>query len=216
MRAQSPSSLNTYLTCPRQYEAKYITQEVIFKDTPNTVFGSLVHKSIENYLKAGEPLPTLLLPLKPLLDNMKQVLFGAEVELAVDEFGSLTDFHASDAYQRCIVDAILTNADKSVVVCVDWKTGKKYPAQTQHDMIKKCTRAKFPNAKIITFFVYLFAGSYDRQEFTGQPLDSLDANMDRLHNAHQQGLFQPRPSGLCKRWCDVLSCEYNGRNRETD
>ena len=213
MMTQSPTSLQTFLTCPKQYHAKYIAKEVKFEQNDHATFGDLVHKSIENYLKQNEPLPSILHPLQPTLDKMGQVLFGAETKLAIDKQGKAVDFFDKSAYQRCIVDAILVNADQSVVVCIDWKTGKKRDAQTQHDFIKKCAKAKFPNAKIVTLFLYLFVGEYDRQEYTGQPLTSLDRNMANLASSHANALFQPRPSGLCGKWCDVLSCPYNGKNK---
>lgn len=210
---QSPTSLQTFLTCPKQYEAKYITKEVNFEQNDHAIFGDLVHKSIENYLKRKEPLPTLLHKLQPILDKMEQVLFGAETKLAVDKIGNPVDFFNKTAYQRCIVDAIITNTDKSIVVCIDWKTGKKRDAQVQHDFIKKCAKAKFPNAKIVTLFLYLFVGESDRQEYDGQPLIHLNRNMNKLQKAYADGIFQPRPSGLCSKWCDVLSCQHNGRNK---
>ena len=213
MMTQSPTSLQTFLTCPKQYHAKYITKEVKFEQNDHATFGDLVHKSIENYLKHQEPLPTILHDLQPTLDKMGQVLFGAETKLAVDKQGQAVDFFAKTAYQRCIVDAILTNDDQSVVVCVDWKTGKKRDARTQHDFIKKCAKAKFPNAKIVTLFVYFFVGEYDRQEYTGQELITLDRNMANLASAYANDLFQPRPSGLCGKWCDVLMCPYNGKKK---
>ena len=63
MMTQSPTSLQTFLTCPKQYHAKYITKEVKFEQNDHATFGDLVHKSIENYLKHQEPLPTILLAL---------------------------------------------------------------------------------------------------------------------------------------------------------
>ena len=87
MMTQSPTSLQTFLTCPKQYHAKYITKEVKFEQNDHATFGDLVHKSIENYLKHQEPLPTILHDLQPTLDKMGQVLFGAETKLAVDKQG---------------------------------------------------------------------------------------------------------------------------------
>lgn len=213
MMVQSPTSLSTFLTCPRQYEAKYITKEVKFESNDHAVFGDLVHKSIENYLKHREPLPSLLVDLQPTLDRMGECLVGAEVKLAVDSDGNAVDFFDKTAYQRCIVDAIIANADKSVVVCIDWKTGKKREAKTQHDFIKKCAKAKYPNAKVVTLFIYLFNGQHDRDEYMGQPLTQLNHDMNRLVLAHGANMFNPKPSGLCGKWCDVLSCPHNGRNK---
>lgn len=211
--AQSPTSLQTFLTCPKQYHAKYITKEVKFEQNVHAVFGDLVHKSLENYLKHKEPLPTILYPLQPTLDKMERVLVGAETKLAVDKNGMAVDFFDKSAYQRCIVDAIITNADQSVVVCIDWKTGKKRDAQTQHDFIKKCTKARYPNAKIVTLFLYLFVGQFDRQEYKGGSLATLERDMATLATAYATDIFPPKPSGLCKAWCDVLSCPHNGKNK---
>lgn len=210
---QSPTSLQTFNTCPRQYEAKYITKEVVFEQNAHATFGDLVHKSIENYLKHKEPLPTILAPLKVTLDNMGAVLLGAETKLGVDIDGRPVSFFDKQVYQRCIVDAVLTNVDKSVVVCIDWKTGKKRDAQTQHDFIKKCARAKYPNAKVVTLFIYLFKGASDRQEYNGEPLYDLDKDMADLTAAYASMQFKPTPNGLCGKWCDVLSCPHNGRNK---
>lgn len=207
----SPSCVQTYQTCPRQYEARYVTKEIKFEQNIHAVFGDQMHKAIEAYLKYKKPLSPILQPIQGLLDDMGKVFVGAETKLAVDKEGEPTDFFADNAYQRCIVDAIVANADKSVIICIDWKTGKKRDAQIQHDFIKKCMDAKYPNAKIITYFVYLFAGVSDRQEYNGEPLHELDYHMKEILAAHAKNSFPPRPSGLCKKWCDVVSCSHNGR-----
>ena len=212
MMAQSPTSLQTFLTCPRQYYAKYVTKEVKFEQNDHATFGDLVHKSIEAYLKHGEPLPTILEPMAEFLGKMTHVLVGAETKLAVDKQGNPVEFFDKSAYQRCIVDAIIGDPD-SYVICIDWKTGKKRDAQTQHDFIKKCAKAKYPNATIATFFIYLFAGGSDRQQYNGEFLVELDHNMAAVHKAHAENLFPMIKSGLCGKWCDVVSCPNNGRNK---
>lgn len=212
MMVQSPTSLQTFLTCPRQYYAKYVTKEVKFEQNDHATFGDLVHKSIEAYLKHGEPLPTILEPIHGLLNKMTYVLVGAETKLAVDKQGNPVEFFDKSAYQRCIVDAIIGDPG-SYIICIDWKTGKKRDAQTQHDFIKKCAKAKYPNATIATFFIYLFAGESDRQQYNGEFLMELDRNMAAVHKAHAENLFPMVKSGLCGKWCDVVSCPNNGRNK---
>ena len=214
MMRQSPTSLQTFLTCPRQYEAKYITRAVKFEGSKHTEFGTLLHAAIEYYLKEGRPLPSLLLPLQPILDRMRQVFLAAEKKLAITYEGKPCAWDYPQAYQGCIVDAMLQSADGSTIVCVDWKTGKKRDAQTQHDFIKKCTAAHYPEAtKIVTVFVYLFKGESDVQYYKpGDSLLTLNMNMGLLMECHTHKYFQPKPGGLCKRWCDVVSCEFNGRN----
>jgi hypothetical protein len=31
--------------------------------------------------------------------------------------------------------------------------------------------------------------------------------------SYETGVFNPKPNGLCGKWCEALSCEHNGRNR---
>lgn len=216
MMTQSPTSLSTFNTCPKQYEAKYITKEVQFEQNEHAKFGDLLHKSIEMYLNGLEPLPVILKPLQPTLARMRGCLVGAEVKLGVTREGQAVDFFDKSAYQRCIVDAILSNADQSVFVCIDWKTGKKREAKIQHDFIKRCMRAKYPNAKIIVLFLYLFQGKYDREELPVEcgvnSMWDLQNLMNNLQATYASGEFKPKKSGLCLKWCDVLSCPYNGKN----
>lgn len=217
MMRQSPTSLQTFLTCPRQYEAKYITHEVKFEGSKHTEFGTLLHAAIEYYLKEGRPLPSLLLPLQPTLDRMRKVFLAAEKKLTIDFEGKPCAWDDSKAYQGCIVDAMLQSADGRTIICVDWKTGKKRDAQTQHDFIKKCTAAHYPEAtKIVTVFVYLFKGESDVQYYKpGDSLLKLNMNMGLLMECITHKYFQPKPGGLCKQWCDVVACEFNGRNLKT-
>lgn len=217
MIAQSPTSLSTFLTCPRQYEAKYVTKEVVFQDTNHTRFGTLVHKAIEDRLMLDTPLPPMLSALEPTLGRMSDAPgIAAEVKLARTADGKACGFFDKEAYMRCIVDALMDFGD--TVVCVDWKTGKKRDHQTQHNIIRYCAEANYPDAKtIVTIFVYLFAGQSDSQTYhrdKGKTDVMIRTMMDisMLRRATEKGDFPPKPSGLCKRWCDVLSCPHNGRH----
>lgn len=216
MMCQSPTSLQTFITCPRQYEAKYITHEVEFKQNPHATFGDLIHRRIEAFLKEQYPLPPILLALQGVLERMGGCLGGVEMKTAINHQGEAVDFGAEDAYIRCIVDVLLVSPDGKKIICIDWKTGKKRNAQTQHDMIKRCVSAMFPKAEEIhTLFIYLFAGKVDKQVYQrGAPLYDLDADMAMILEAHAKNKFTPTPNGLCNKWCDVTSCSFNGR-RET-
>lgn len=214
MTVLSPTSIQTYYTCPYQYYAKYITKEVKFEQNPHAKFGDEVHKNIENYLKHGAKLSPLLEPLRHTLDKMKTVLVGAETKIAITPWNTVcnTFFH-NDAYLRCIVDAIISDKNHEHIIAFDWKTGKKRDAQVQHDTIKKCLSVKYPKAKsITTVFLYLFQGEQDIQEHKPNiPLVELEHKIQTITNAHKSGEFPYNPNGLCKQWCDVVSCPHNGK-----
>ena len=64
----TPSLLNVFLTCPRQYEAKYITKEVVFQQNDAALFGDMVHKSVEAALKEGAALAPEAEFMQPLVN----------------------------------------------------------------------------------------------------------------------------------------------------
>lgn len=210
----SPTHIQTFFTCPYQYYAKYITKEVKFEQNAHAKFGSAVHENIELYLLDKEKLSPRLEPLRSILDKMKDFLVGAETKLACTRWNTPCDFFSKDAYLKCIVDAIIASPDNKVIVAFDWKTGKKRDAQVQHDVIKRCIKAKYPYAqKIYTVFAYFFVGENDIQEFTpNKQLHDLDTKVEKVISAYKSGNFPYNPNGLCKKWCDVLSCPHNGRS----
>lgn len=213
--ALSPTHIQTFFTCPYQYYAKYVTKEVKFEQNDHAKFGSAVHENIELYLLGRGELSPRLGPLRPLLDKMKLYLVGAETKLATTLWNTPCDFFSSDAYLRCIVDAIIASPDGRTIIALDWKTGKKRDAQVQHDVIKLCIKNRYPNAeKIYTIFSYFFVGDVDIQEFSpDSKLIDLQSKVDKVTNAHKTGEFPYNPNGLCKKWCDVLSCPHNGRGK---
>lgn len=210
----SPTHIQTFFTCPYQYYAKYITKEVKFEQNDHARFGSAVHENIELYLLGKGELSSKLEKLRPILDKMKGCLVGAETKLAITKWNTPTTFFHKDAYLKCIVDAIVASPDGKIVIAFDWKTGKKRDAQVQHDVIKRCIKVNYPNAeKIYTVFSYFFVGENDIQEFKpNKQLPDLDDKVAKVESAYKKGEFPYNPNGLCKKWCDVLSCPHNGRS----
>lgn len=41
----------------------------------------------------------------------------------------------------------------------------------------------------------------------------FDDKYAALRSAYESGVFPPKPNGLCGKWCDVMTCEFNGRGR---
>lgn len=222
MPAVSPTSLTTFLTCPRQYEAKYITKEVVFQETAHTRFGTAVHAALEARIKDGTPLPPSLASLEKGLTRITDLPYKinakiyAETKMAIDADGKPCDFFAPTARLRCIADLVI-DAGHTVLV-VDWKTGKKRDHQIQHSILQLCADAAYPDAQRVgSVFVYLYAGSSEMQYlpeegvWASSAINDLREDLFKLDHAYRTNHFPPKPSGLCKRWCDVLSCEYNGR-----
>ena len=213
MMTLSPTSIDTFLTCPYQYKAKYITKEVKFESNAHAEFGSAVHENIEFYLLGKDKLSPMLEPLRPTLDKIKSALVSAEMKLATTKWNTPCDFFHEDAYMRCIVDAVASSPDKSTIVAFDWKTGKKRDSATQSDVIAKCIFNRYPECKkVITVFAYFMVDDMTIKEYkkNGSFID-LENKVAKIEAAHKANEFPYNPNGLCKKWCDVVSCPHNGR-----
>ena len=209
-----PTQIQTFFTCPYQYYAKYITKEVKFQSNIHAQFGTAVHKNIEDYLTGVGELSPFLEPLRTTLDNIKKVMLVAEGKFHITKWNTkVKSAYDTDAFLGCIVDCVIASQDGKIIIAFDWKTGKKSDAQVQHDIIKRCLQVAYPKAeKIITVFWYFIKGAVDIQHHKpNAPLVDLDDKIAKVEKAHKTGEFPYNPNGLCKQWCDVLSCPHNGR-----
>ena len=219
--AISPTKLQTFILCPRQYKAKYVTKEVVFADTPHTLFGTAVHKNIENRLNNVSALSPILAGLEPILAKHSNKLIGAETPLAinreslpVDTANKFTMY--KKAWLHCVVDAIYADSSGKRLVALDWKTGRGKEAKVQADIIKMCLASKYPYfERVETVFVHLFDGSvfHDIHRPGVDRFIDIRLEINRLEHAEKTGDFPPKPNGLCAKWCDVVACPYNGRNK---
>lgn len=213
MMTLSPTSIDTFLTCPYQYKAKYVTKEVKFESNAHADFGTAVHENIEFYLLGKDKLSPMLEPLRPTLDKIKSALVSAEMKLATTKWNTPCDFYHEDAYMRCIVDAVVSSPDKSTIVVFDWKTGKKRDSATQSDVIAKCIFNRYPECKkVITVFAYFMVNDITVKEYKkNSSFIDLENKVAKIEAAHKANEFPYNPNGLCKKWCDVVSCPHNGR-----
>lgn len=225
--AQSHSSLNVFETCPRQYEAKYITREVVFVQGPEAKWGDEVHQALENYLnaKGGMQLPANMLQYQPYADwvlnraakNGGHVV--AERQSAVNSVKQATAYKAKDAWVRGKIDVTILYPDQGKAEVFDWKTGKIKNDVTQLAMYGALTLADYRDVGVVSAgFVWLKDGQisppvfFQRADYY-ETWATFDHKYERLKDAYVRGVFPPKPGGLCAKWCDVKSCEFHGKGR---
>ena len=66
----SYSSLKDYLNCPKQYYHIKVAGDYVKKTTANMLYGSEVHKALEDYVRDGKPLAKNYEFIKPTLDEL--------------------------------------------------------------------------------------------------------------------------------------------------
>lgn len=227
---QSHSSLDTFMTCPRMYKAKYITREVQFKPTMASRWGDHAHHHLEMYI-VGNGQYNIPVEINPQTkENMRdyQWVGDALLERAHKKGGTLLaerKFGVNHAKQpnnyfdklgwiRGKIDVTLIY--DNVVECTDIKTGKKKNDPDQVTLYSASALIDYPQVDIVKAgYIWLKeppASAIDKPMiFTRANLPDMWAPFDmkysRLRHAYENDQFPPHKSGLCG-WCDVESCEF--------
>lgn len=208
----SPTSLSTMNTCPRQFEAKYITKEVVFKETPATIWGNRAHKALEDGIKSGATPPAEFSFLQPYIAKFRSFdgIVMSETELAIDRDGNPCSWR--DRYLGGRADVVTIKGSHAFIG--DLKTGKFKADNLQLSVLTKCLFANYPQVRTVT--ASLFYPHEHRLHTVNSKRDTvkyteLEADIAHYEAVLEQDKFLPKPNGLCRAWCDVTSCPHNGR-----
>jgi hypothetical protein len=218
--AHSYTSISTYDTCPKQYYAKYVSKEVKFQPTEATLYGDRMHKAMEFRLRDKTPLPPEFLGLESVaaaVEAMPGTLL-VEESFAITREGENTTFFGSNVWLRGKGDATIFNAAKASLAVFDWKTGKPVKDELQLHIMTALAKRRYPQAETIrTAFVYTKTGEIEKEVIRSETVPEIEQNIankiHRIEVAHEKNLFPPQPSGLCKNWCQVTSCQFHGKGR---
>ena len=209
------SAYETFDTCPRMYQAKYITKEVEFKQTPEAEYGDEVHNEFEAKLKQGGLPDTRFKSYWPLFKAVASQPGEtiAEGKCAIDPHGAMVDYWDKEAYWlRGKVD--VTVVDGSVAKVFDWKTGKKKQDNAQLRLYSLFTLARFPQVdKVLSGYVWLKSREITKplvvtREEMGAVAEPFKRKGELIARAQEVDHFPEKPSGLCNGWCDVTSCRF--------
>ena len=125
------------------------------------------------------------------------------------------DFFAKDVWFRGIADLIILDDDLAWVI--DYKTGKnaRYADKGQLELMALTVFKHFPQVKKVRaglLFVIskdLIKDSYEEQ---ASPIlwNKWLTNYNRMETAFDKDVWNPKPSGLCRKHCPVIECVHNG------
>lgn len=225
---QSHSSLSVFETCPRQYEAKYITKEVKFVQGAAAKWGDDSHLALEAYVQShgAVQLPPDKASYQPWGDwvlNRAAARGGqilVERKAAVKKDHSPTDYGDKGGYLRGKIDITILYPHLRLAEVFDWKTNDKIKNDvTQLKMYNGFALADYPDVDMVkSGYIWLKHNQPSPPEVTSREQlpdvwGVFDHKFARLRDAYVRGVFPERPNGLCKKFCDVLSCQHNGRGR---
>ena len=214
----SHSSLKQYETCPRQYHEVRVLKRYPRIPTEQTIYGEELHEAAELYVKDSTPLPARFDFVKPVLDSLlkKPGAKLPEVQMALTETLEVCDWDSPFAWVRGIADlAILDGTDAWVV---DYKTGSnKYPDKDQLDLMSLMIFAHYPEVKVVrSALLFVVKNDMMKHKVTREQSDAMwwkyRERVAKIEASKAHGVWNPKQSGLCRKHCEILSCEFNGRS----
>lgn len=216
--AWSYSSLTAFESCAKRYYHLKVAKDVKDEKGAAALWGSQVHKHLEDRVALGTPLPQSLERFEPITkriaDAPGQKL--VELQLAVTSSFQPTEWFAKDAWCRGIIDVGVLTGTQAVLW--DWKTGRRKPESDQLKLFAGLAFAHYPKLMTaFTGFIWMSDNKVDKERFErSESADIWGAfapRVIRLHRAYEEAKFPPKPSGLCRNYCPVPKhlCEFSGK-----
>ena len=216
----SHSSLKDFQNCPRKYYEVKVLEKYPREETEATAYGTQLHEQCELHIRDGRPLDQNFRFLQPVLDKLKAMPGRKypEYEMALTKDLRVCNFHAPDRWVRGIADLIIVDDDNLTARVFDYKSGSdKYPDTSQLELMALMIFKHFPHIRSVSGGLLVVLKNSVRK--CKVELDMQDKmwwkyreEVARIEQAHATGVWNPKQSGLCRKWCPVLDCSFNGRN----
>jgi len=223
----SYSRLKNYESCPKRHWHMDIQKDVKDEEGEALQWGNAVHKALAERIDKSTPLPKGMGHYEKWVERIiggkgarGNVL--VEQQLAIDENFAPTKWFDSDAkrsglnnpWYRGIGDVI--KIVNSAALVVDWKTGKIVEDSQQLALMAACVFAHHPEViQVRSEFIWLKDDASSRSDFhrdqMAQMWKKVWPRIEALKYAYETTTFPPKPGFLCKRWCAVKACPYNGK-----
>lgn len=216
--------LEKYDTCPRAfYEISIAKNYKESTDSEYLLWGNKVHKSMEDRVLIGRPLPANMVQWEPIAVSIIKAPGDkyCEAELAFTKELTPTGYWDADCWNRGKDDVIIVNGTNAANI--DYKTGKKKSSTLQLELAAARTMAMFPEVtKVATSYAWLQSKEWTRAIYTRDDYNRLWDNFrEKVENllwSEKNNTWPAKPSGLCKRsrkpgstyaGCIVASCPHS-------
>lgn len=214
------TKLKNFKACPKRHFHYDIAKDVKQEEQESLTYGNEVHKSLQMRISKNIPLPPLLQQYEPWVEkftkgaNEPGTKILTEQQFAIDTELKPISWFDKKVFWRSIADAIKMVGP--IAVNWDWKTGKPKEEPMQLVTAAACIMAWFPDIQIIrNEFVWLEHGFATRVDVRRDQLPTIWASVMPEIKMYQEAVrtmtFPPKKNGLCKNYCDVVSCPHQGK-----
>jgi len=217
--AWSYSSIKLFDQCPKKYYHLRVVKDVKEPPTDAILYGKQFHEAAELYIRDGTPIPPQFKFITPSLDALKALKGDkhCELEMGLTENLEPCGFKDKNVWWRGVADLAIIDGEEAR--CLDYKTGKsaKYADTDQLELMALAMFKHFPDIKVVRgalFFVIsknFIKDSYNKEN-QDKMWEKWLTEYNRMKFAYENNVWNPRPSGLCRKHCLVLECAHNGRN----
>jgi RecB family exonuclease len=215
------SKAKAFETCPKQFYHEKILKEYPVEETEAMRYGTEFHKACENYIGEGKPLPKKFDFIKDTLDalNKKRGVKLCEKKLGLTADLEPCDFFSKRVWFRGIADLLIVDTLAETAWVIDYKTGRsaRYADKGQLELMAMSVFKHYPDIKKVRAgLLFVVANKLVKHQYE---IDSESLLWEKwlgiygkMEKAFKADVWNPRPSGLCKRHCPVVECPHNGKN----
>lgn len=214
------SFLESYDICPHKCYHQYVLKDTPWVETEQNKWGNEVHSELERcarlkYLPEGR-FAVLSYIACAFLSATGEL--RPEVKLGIDRELKACDFYDNDNVwiRGNNADLIIDYGDWALVW--DYKTGKKKHSK-QLALTALMVFAKFPRLqKLICSYIWVQDKATnlkpEKEIYTRDQIPELWERflplLKEIEYCYEKDIWYKRQNGLCKNWCSVVGCEYNG------
>lgn len=215
------SGIKAFDQCPKKYYHLKVIRDYKEPPTEAMLYGTQFHTAAEEYIRDDKPLPKYFEYAQPVLDtlNKMQGEKHCEYEMGLTENLEPCGFKDENVWWRGIVDLAIINHETGEARIIDYKTGKssRYADTGQLELMALATFKHFPQVtKVRAALIFVVCNDFIKATYTVDDAPELWkkwlGEYGKLKSAYSNDVWNPRPSGLCRRHCVVMECAHNGRN----
>ena len=219
MAKHAYSGIKAFETCPRQYNETKILKLYPREETTHTLYGKQLHEQCELFIKDGRPVDASFKFLQPTLDALSAMPGRKypELEMALKETLEPCDFKDEEYWVRGIADLVIVDDDNLTARVFDYKSGSdKYPDTDQLMLMSLMIFKHFPHIRSVTGgLLFVLKNSVHKYKVSRDQEAMLwwrwRERVAKLDAAMYHNNWQTKSSGLCKKYCPCVGCEFNGR-----
>ena len=214
----SYSSLGLFQQCPRKYYHLRVLKDITEPETTAILYGKEVHLALEEYIRDGKPIPAQFKEFTDIADMLKAMPGDklCEYKMGLTKDIQACGFFDENVWFRGVADLLIINGDTARVI--DYKTGKssEFADKKQLELMALALFKHFPKVRTVKAgLIFLVANDFIKANFEKKdaPITWLKwiQETDRLEEAHEVNVWNPKPNFTCRKYCLVKDCEHNGK-----